>query len=133
MRQAAGVIAAAGVTTALAGLTLRALARRRRARRRTARPGTETPPRSADDLAAELALASASTDALDRAWAAAQHLRDAAAGAELPMVTGIVVAPTGDVTLHLHVEIEHRMAREQREQVIEKRHARGDRRLGGCS
>jgi nucleoid-associated protein YgaU len=96
-----GAIAAAGVTTALAGLTLHALARRRRARRRTARPGTETPARPDEDLATELALANLSNGALDRAWQAAQQLRIAVPDAELPTVTGMVVSPTGDVTLHL--------------------------------
>jgi len=96
-----GVLTIAGVTTALAGLTLQALARRRRARHRTARPGTVTPERTDDDFAAELALSGLADGALDRAWQAAQQLRFAFPDTELPTVTGIVVTPAGEVTVHL--------------------------------
>jgi DNA-binding SARP family transcriptional activator len=57
--------------------------------------------RTDNDLATELALANLEDGALDRAWQAAQQLRLAAPDAELPAVTGIVVTPAGDVTVHL--------------------------------
>jgi hypothetical protein len=40
-----------------------------------------------------------------------------------------VVIVDGHIAVHLHVEVEHGVARQQRQQVVEKWHARGDRRL----
>lgn len=98
----ADVLIPAGVSAALAALTLRALARRRRARRRSARPGATTPARPARDIETERALATASGDALDRVWHTVRALNDPLRTLpDPPTVTGIVVHPTGDVTIHL--------------------------------
>lgn len=96
------VLVPVGISAGLAAVTLGALARRRRARRRSAKPGSTTGPRPAEDIDTELALATASGNALERAWRVAQALAAPLRSAsESPVPIGIVVRPNGDIAVHL--------------------------------
>lgn len=90
------------VTGLLATLTLAALARRRLSYRRSNQPDTPTEPVNEDDVATERALSRSTAEVLTPATTAAQALAVALPKmADPPTVTGLVITPDGQVTVHL--------------------------------